>query len=500
MKRRFGTPCGVAGTLALALSGPAAQADFLIYPLGNFQIVLEGSTQSVARSVLYNHPNKKFDQLNFFMEDVTRIDVEDFRTEFNKELKRCRSKEDVDGAYRLVVQAIQRGWVGTDEKPGKFLEALDVVLELEPDHELGSALQARIEELAEDLPEGDEESVLQGYVRHKGLQFEASRHFVLCHDLPNSKEKRKKSRARERLDLLETVYRTFLLYFTARGADVEVPRSRLMVVLFNKEEDYKNYSQSLDPWLVGTAGFYDPIRNVSFFYEHSSDPLYKLLRESADRYNAMLGRRSDPRAKQFGRLYNLLVEIYREDLDLMVVSHEATHQLAANTGLFPRRVRVPSWAHEGLAAFFETPKQATWSGIGAVNDERIGWYRALAENDREHSNIDFIVGDQIFKYAATSASTLHAYGQAWALTHFLMEHRFEELIRYYQLLGELPPDLTLAPEMHNALFDRVFDAKDRDLLDQEWRKHMGGLVTTEQYVKELVKKQEAAKAKPRPRR
>ena len=36
------------------------------------------------------------------------------------------------------------------------------------------------------------------------------------------------------------------------------------------------------------------------------------------------------------------------------IIHEATHQLAANTGLMPRKVRRPTWAAEGLATYFES--------------------------------------------------------------------------------------------------------------------------------------------------
>ena len=101
--------------------------------------------------------------------------------------------------------------------------------------------------------------------------------------------------------------------------------------------------------------------------------------------------------------------------------------MAGNTGLLPRHVRIPSWVHEGLATYFETPNGAMWSGIGAVNESRLSLYRAL-ERDREHSNIGFIVGDQIFDYAGSLGAKLHGYGQAWALTHFLMEKHFDKFI------------------------------------------------------------------------
>jgi hypothetical protein len=139
-------------------------------------------------------------------------------------------------------------------------------------------------------------------------------------------------------------------------------------------------------------------------------------------------------------------------------------------------VRVPSWVHEGLATYFECPADATWSGIGAVNEERLEWYKALAANQRDRSNIDFIVSDEIFDLAGSHASTLHAYGQAWALTHFMLERHFDKIFAYYKALGELPRDLPLNPDFLKQLFNRVF-GENRKELDQEWRLYMDSLKT-----------------------
>ena len=45
----------------------------------------------------------------------------------------------------------------------------------------------------------------------------------------------------------------------------------------------------------------------------------------------------------------MLVAISRENADIEVVSHEATHQMAGNTGLMPRNVITPTWVAEGIA-------------------------------------------------------------------------------------------------------------------------------------------------------
>ena len=109
-------------------------------------------------------------------------------------------------------------------------------------------------------------------------------------------------------------------------------------------------------------------------------------------------------------------------------------------------------------------------------------YRAL-ERDRTHSNIGFIVGDQIFDYAASLGATLHGYGQAWALTHFLIEKHFDGLMAFYRRLGEMPPDTFLSQEIMNQLFDETIKVN-RDSLDREWRTYMSTLKTDVELILE----------------
>jgi hypothetical protein len=170
------------------------------------------------------------------------------------------------------------------------------------------------------------------------------------------------------------------------------------------------------------------------------------------------------------------MDVERENTDITVVSHECTHQMAGNTGLFPRHVDTPSWCHEGLATYFENPRDGTWAGIGAVSGRRIQSYRQLSKADRVHSNITFIIRDEIFDKARTGRGVEFAYGQAWALTHFLLENHLKEFVDYYRILGDLPPDVKLNPEVLESVFTRVFGS-DLVFLDSEWRQYMNKLKT-----------------------
>jgi hypothetical protein len=197
------------------------------------------------------------------------------------------------------------------------------------------------------------------------------------------------------------------------------------------------------------------------------------MKREGEAIKAQAGAAAAREVIKYAETLTLVISVIQENLDIEVVSHEGTHQMAGNTGLFPRHVQVPSWAHEGLATYFESPGEMGWSGVGAVNEQRLEFYRGL-EPDRVHSNIDFIVADNIFKFAASHGAALHAYGQAWALTHFLMEKHPEKMVSYYRRLGELPPDIILSGELLVSLFNEVFGT-DRGTLDLEWRAHMRSL-------------------------
>ena len=77
---------------------------------------------------------------------------------------------------------------------------------------------------------------------------------------------------------------------------------------------------------------------------------------------------------------------------------------------------------------------------------------------------------------------MHAYGQAWALTHFLVENHFDKLMLFYRQLGEMPPDLVLSPDLLTKMFYDVFGANSRSSLDSDWRKYMRSLKTDKELI------------------
>lgn len=461
-----------------------AHADILFYtvPGTSLEMALFGRvTVNPGRTVTFVHPTINT-QLYFSLNEVRIKRTPTTLVEYNRAV--AKAGKNADQMYTAALWGLKKGLI----KP--YYATMEKVLEANPKHEGAKRVLALKAEMDKPLPDNPAlEAELRKIVKRDSMRIAKSNHFLLLHDTPERPAPgRKKNRSQERLALLEQVYESFLLLFHAQDVQLDIPRERMKVVLFNEYDDYKSFSTGLSPSLSSASGFWEPARNVSVFYDHGTDntfvtleKLQKQLRDDAAEAKKNVTALTKDIVR-FSKTLDFLIEVAQENADIEVVSHEATHQMAGNTGLFPRHVMIPSWVHEGLATYFESPGDASWAGVGAVNSQRLTWYRAL-EPDREHSNIDFIVGDQIFDYAATHGAKLHGYGQAWALTHYLVENHLKEFVSYYRMLGELPPDVILNQELLTNLFDKSFGT-DRKQLDQEWRDYMRKLKTDEEKLEE----------------
>ncbi len=486
--------CKDAGILCIAfvlfssVGVSTACADLVLYRVPGLSsvVALQGTTTvNQGGSVTYKHP--EFGTLYFDIKDAKIHRVPTTSATYYRHMRIAGT--DADKLMDAARWALRNGLLK------QHYEAVAKALEANPQHP--DAMRVRDLKRHIDVPIADssqQETEMRALVGRPDMKIKTSKHFILMHDTSDKPtEFKKTSRAEQRLELLELVYESFMLRFFSHGVDLDIPQERLKVVLFSEHKDYLQFATQLSPSLQSASGFWDGHNNTSVFYDHGTTEDFKFLQEMSDELQVMKNdakkqKRNDrPNFKVGNRIIELkdlarmadtiqlLVGIERENLDIEVVSHEATHQMAGNTGLFPRDVVVPSWVHEGLATYFETPDDAAWSGIGAVNKDRLDLYRVL-ERDRVHSNIDFIVGDQIFDMAATMRGTLHGYGQAWALTHFLMERHFKEFIRFYRRIGEMPPDVLISPQVLTELFSESFGT-DRRALDNEWRAYMRTLKT-----------------------
>lgn len=465
-----------------------AHADFVTVQLVGVRgtITLQGRVKTVGRTISYRHPTLD-EELVFPLDSLVGkvIKHSTAQEEFGKLLG--KAGKDPDQVFQAGVFALKRG------RLPDYWQAMKKVLELDPKHEAANKVMELKKLMDVEIPEtSEEEQTIKKLAKRQNMEIARSKHFILLHDTPDKVPAGfRKTRSKSRLDMLENVYQAFLLLFQSRGVELDVPKERLRVVLFNNYDDFVDLGATIDPSLRQTAGFYDPHKNFSVFYDHGSTEDFKALQSLAKDLDEQAAEAKRVKSAEKGDLtrrsktIGLLVRALQEEQDITVVTHECTHQMAGNTGLLPRYVRIPRWAHEGLATYFETPKDAGWSGVGAVNEERLEWYRLLTEQ-RLLSDIEFIASDQIFDWGGGNHTRLvAAYGQAWALTHFLMENRPTDLITYYRLLGELPPDVRMSPELLRGMFRKVFGGDEQmEQLNLDWRGHMRKLKPDYERLKE----------------
>ena len=458
-----------------------SSAEYVAIKFGPHTILLEGRVSGrQSRIKVITHPKFREPQLKLYYRRPSEpifvdsiFSAPSFQTQYRRRLENAE-KQGSAQMMKLAEWTVKHGMLP------EFYETLDLVLQSTPVNKRAKQILDLKSKLSDPLPKTSKEKQEIGDLLKRDLKYQSSPHYLLAYD--TSEE-----RAKERLELMERVYETFFMFFATKGRVLEKPAERLKVVLFNDHQDYEDFSVKLSPQLTSAAGYFAHGENIAIFYDQGTGKIFEDLNQLA---KGLATVKEDAKAKN--RIRNLkvtnlgdivrladTVELLRlveiESQDVEVVSHEATHQLAANSGLFPRGIRVPRWVHEGLAQYFEAPKDATWSGVGAVNDSRLKYYRAL-RSDTAHSNIDFIVSDDIFDLAANHGSLLHAYGQAWALNHFLIDEHFDKLDTFWRILARLPVDTVFSEITLRKCFDEAFGT-DRNKLDDQWRTHMNSLKT-----------------------
>ncbi len=195
----------------------------------------------------------------------------------------------------------------------------------------------------------------------------------------------------------EDLYRTFVGYFSVRGLAVQEPPFLLIGVVCRDRADFVRHASRLEgrPGR-GVLGLYSTQTNRITLYDTSS------------------GMPHPGRWQQ----------------NAATVIHEATHQMAFNTGVHSRYTPPPLWVAEGLATMFEVIGGSESGGSGS-RDDRVheGWLRQFrqraAAGRRPEALAGLIAGDEAFRKDPASA-----YAEAWALTFYLVETQPRQYAEY----------------------------------------------------------------------
>jgi hypothetical protein len=475
--------------LVLGFLNPSndCRGDFVIYSLPGTKsaIILEGKTKIHAGQLVeFTYPG--FASVTMSMEDAFVVKAPSRQEEFRRLFQNATKSGRVEDYLEAARQALQRGMLK------EFYECCSAAYKLNPENEtLKRLIQARKNVKKPVSDHARVETQLRETTNLKNMKVATSQHYIMLHDTSDVKGGRKRqTRSEARLELLELVYESYFMKFAIDGVVLEPPAEPMMVLLFADEATYLRYATVLDPKLKMASGFWSPEDNISVFFDQGTTEEMKVLTEvakSLQKSKAQL--RGTAVSKEIAHLANsfdLLIKIAKEESDTEVVSHEATHQLAGNTGLMPRGKLGLTWAHEGLASYFETPAGAGWGGVGAVNATRLSSYRRVAR-DPARSSLELLVSDMLFDAARSQTEIVDAYGNAWALTHFLMENHFEKLVDYYRRCSEVEEDAggKIMRSTLVEIFKDVFG--DLRILERDFHNHMATLKPDIERMRDAMK-------------
>lgn len=202
----------------------------------------------------------------------------------------------------------------------------------------------------------------------------------------------------------DEIYRSFVRYFELRGLRLTSPEFPLIAVVFPDKQAFNAYAREqgfdLSPQVYG---FYAPSTNRVYLFDRPTP--------GASHGSWELGRQ--------------------------IVYHEASHQLAYNTGLHSRTGQMPQWLVEGLGTYFET--KSVWSREPSTAQTRLhpdqaATYLACVAKRRGPYLKSLVMSDDLFK-----SDALDAYALSWALTYYLTEQNAPQYLRYMQKIAALPP-------------------------------------------------------------
>ncbi len=297
-----------------------------------------------------------------------------------------------------------------------------------------------------------------------GRNFSAAstRHYIVC---------AARGDAQKYAAIFEEIYRVFHLHFSVRGFQVAKPEFPLVAVVFPDRKSFDAQCRKDGVRASRTLmGYYMPANNRVSLFDSGAETV-TLQREKPAGYLCFDCQPGKRRAPTIGEIFNDTPQLtpfanINGTLKDTIV-HEATHQVAFNTGMHSRIGESPQWVVEGLATVFEAPGIRSSSGgksaSARVNHERFIWFRNFVKKRRSGKSLSaFIESDNLFQSA-----TLDAYSQAWALTFYLIETRPREYATYLKTIAQRDPLYKYPASERLEDFQKVFGEK-MDLFEAQF--------------------------------
>ncbi len=256
--------------------------------------------------------------------------------------------------------------------------------------------------------------------------------------------------------LYERLHRGFYSYWKNRGLALREPERRLVALVFDGRDSFERYSK---PELGDAASV------MIGYYNMRSNRVTMFDLTGAD------GVRARDRGRSSAAHINQILSQPAAERTVATIVHEATHQLAYNSGLQTRYAADPKWVSEGIAVYFETPDLRSskgWRGIGGVHPSHLARYRRSLRSRTDDPLMTLLTDDARFRNSKTSAQ---AYADAWALNYYLLRARKKDYVRYLRQLAQGQPLAELTAQQRVAQFREVFE-DDLKSMSQQWQRYM----------------------------
>ncbi len=222
--------------------------------------------------------------------------------------------------------------------------------------------------------------------------------------------------------LFERLYLAFRNAWTHQGFQMVEPEFRLVAIIFSEKAAYVKYSQKeLGNAADSIFGYYN--------MESNRMVMYDLAGVAVNRPGRSVG---------VGHFSQFLANPNASGA-ISTIVHEATHQIAFNSGLHQRLSDCPKWFSEGIAMYCETPDlkgTKGWAGIGAVNRTRLAQFWQYQQQRPADSLTTLISTD---KRLVEPKEAIDAYAESWALTYYLLHKHPKQYVAYLKVLSRKQP-------------------------------------------------------------
>lgn len=249
-------------------------------------------------------------------------------------------------------------------------------------------------------------------------------------------------------DIFESLLKSFADFWKGKKVELHEPEFPLVAIILPNRASFSEFAfRDAGEQARASHGYYSVPTNRMILYDLTAD------------LPAPTGKRPiDIRTRLESAAYNVAT-----------VVHEATHQIAFNSGMHTRLADNPLWLTEGMAMYCETPdfkSKTGWKTIGALNKKRLSDFQNFVRQRRKGDSLKTLVSDSR-RFAADPQLTGETYSEAWALTYFLIKTEPEKYAEYLRKVAAKEPLMFDKPEVRLREFQEVF-AEDLAKFDQQF--------------------------------